>query len=58
MTHTTISPNVAHGGQKTNVIPDVVDLEVDIRTVPGTTHARTSRRCSPMRSAISPPTSR
>jgi acetylornithine deacetylase/succinyl-diaminopimelate desuccinylase-like protein len=37
LTHTTISPNVAHGGQKTNVIPDVVDLEVDIRTVPGTT---------------------
>ena len=37
MTHTTISPNVAHGGQKTNVIPDVIDLEVDIRTVPGTT---------------------
>jgi acetylornithine deacetylase/succinyl-diaminopimelate desuccinylase-like protein len=37
MTHTTISPNVAHGGQKTNTIPDVVDLEVDIRTVPGTT---------------------
>ena len=37
MTHTTISPNVAHGGQKTNVIPDVVDLEVDIRTVPGVT---------------------
>jgi acetylornithine deacetylase/succinyl-diaminopimelate desuccinylase-like protein len=37
MTHTTISANVAHGGQKTNVIPDVIDLEVDIRTVPGTT---------------------
>jgi acetylornithine deacetylase/succinyl-diaminopimelate desuccinylase-like protein len=36
LTHTTISPNVAHGGQKTNVIPDVVDIEVDIRTVPGT----------------------
>jgi acetylornithine deacetylase/succinyl-diaminopimelate desuccinylase-like protein len=36
-THTTISPNVAHGGQKTNTIPDVVDLDVDIRTVPGTT---------------------
>ena len=31
-----MSPNVAHGGQKTNVIPDVVDVEVDIRTVPGT----------------------
>jgi Acetylornithine deacetylase/Succinyl-diaminopimelate desuccinylase and related deacylases len=39
MTHTTISPNVAHGGQKTNVIPDAVDIEVDIRTVPGTTKA-------------------
>jgi len=37
VTHTTISPNVAHGGQKTNIIPDVVDVEVDIRTVPGTT---------------------
>ena len=39
MTHTTFSPNVAHGGQKTNMIPDVVDLDVDIRTVPGTTVA-------------------
>ncbi|MGA1052144.1 MAG: M20/M25/M40 family metallo-hydrolase [Ilumatobacteraceae bacterium] len=39
LTHTTISPNVAHGGQKTNVIPDEVDIEVDIRTVPGTTKA-------------------
>ncbi len=38
-THTTISPNVAHGGQKTNIIPDLVELEVDIRTVPGTTQA-------------------
>jgi len=36
-THTTFSPNVLHGGQKTNVIPDHVDLEVDIRTVPGVT---------------------
>lgn len=36
-THTTFSPNVVHGGVKTNVIPDTVDLEVDIRTVPGTT---------------------
>ena len=39
LTHTTVSPNVAHGGQKTNVIPDVVDIEVDIRTVPGTSRA-------------------
>ncbi len=36
-THTTFSPNVAHGGSKTNVIPDLVELDVDIRTVPGTT---------------------
>ena len=34
-THTTFSPNVVHGGQKTNTIPDEVVLEVDIRTVPG-----------------------
>jgi acetylornithine deacetylase/succinyl-diaminopimelate desuccinylase-like protein len=26
---------MCHGGVKTNVIPDVVDVEVDIRTVPG-----------------------
>jgi len=38
-THTTFSPNVVHGGQKTNTIPDEVVLEVDIRTVPGTTAA-------------------
>lgn len=34
-THTTFSPNVIHGGVKTNVIPDTVELEVDIRTLPG-----------------------
>jgi acetylornithine deacetylase/succinyl-diaminopimelate desuccinylase-like protein len=34
-THTTFSPNMCRGGVKTNVIPDVVDVEVDIRTVPG-----------------------
>jgi acetylornithine deacetylase/succinyl-diaminopimelate desuccinylase-like protein len=34
-THMTFSPNVAHGGVKTNVIPDTVELEVDIRTLPG-----------------------
>jgi acetylornithine deacetylase/succinyl-diaminopimelate desuccinylase-like protein len=39
LTHTTISPNVAHGGSKTNTIPDTVDIDVDIRTVPGTTRA-------------------
>ena len=35
--HTSISPNVIHGGQKTNTIPDVIDIDVDIRTVPGDT---------------------
>jgi acetylornithine deacetylase/succinyl-diaminopimelate desuccinylase-like protein len=34
-THTTFSPNVIHGGQKTNVIPDEVAIEVDIRMLPG-----------------------
>ncbi len=34
-THTTISPNVVHGGVKTNVIPDEVNIDVDIRTLPG-----------------------
>lgn len=37
-THTTFSPNMVHGGTKTNIVPDTVDLNVDIRTVPGTTH--------------------
>jgi acetylornithine deacetylase/succinyl-diaminopimelate desuccinylase-like protein len=36
-THTTFSPNVVEtvGRPKTNVIPDVVDLDIDIRTMPG-----------------------
>jgi len=34
-THTTFAPTVIHGGTKTNVIPDAVELEVDIRTLPG-----------------------
>ena len=34
-THMTFSPNVVHGGVKTNVIPDVVDIDVDIRVLPG-----------------------
>jgi acetylornithine deacetylase/succinyl-diaminopimelate desuccinylase-like protein len=35
-TRTTFSPNVAHGGGKTNVIPGLVEVEVDVRTMPGT----------------------
>jgi acetylornithine deacetylase/succinyl-diaminopimelate desuccinylase-like protein len=34
-THTTIAPTVVHGGSKINVIPDSVEIEVDIRTLPG-----------------------
>jgi acetylornithine deacetylase/succinyl-diaminopimelate desuccinylase-like protein len=34
-THTTFSPNMCRAGVKTNVIPDGVDIEVDIRTIPG-----------------------
>jgi acetylornithine deacetylase/succinyl-diaminopimelate desuccinylase-like protein len=36
-THTTFSPNVIAGGVKTNVIPDRVTIDVDIRTLPGET---------------------
>jgi len=42
-THTTFSPNVVHGGVKTNVIPDVVALDVDIRTLPGEDEADVQR---------------
>jgi acetylornithine deacetylase/succinyl-diaminopimelate desuccinylase-like protein len=38
-THTTIAPTVVHGGTKTNVIPDRVDLQLDVRTLPGETFA-------------------
>ena len=34
-THTTFSPNVAVGQTKTNVIPDTLAIDVDIRTMPG-----------------------
>ena len=41
--HTTISPNVIHGGQKTNTIPDIIDIDVDMRTVPGDTSETVDR---------------
>jgi acetylornithine deacetylase/succinyl-diaminopimelate desuccinylase-like protein len=34
-THTTFAPTMMRAGVKTNIIPDTVDLEVDIRTLPG-----------------------
>jgi acetylornithine deacetylase/succinyl-diaminopimelate desuccinylase-like protein len=41
--HTTFSCNVIEGGTKTNVIPDQVDLEVDVRTLPGEDAAAVDR---------------
>ena len=38
-THTTFAPTIVRGGTKINVIPDTVELEVDIRTLPGQTAA-------------------
>ncbi len=38
-THTTFSCNLMEGRMKTNVIPDLIDLGVDIRTMPGETAA-------------------
>lgn len=37
-THTTFAPTMAMGGVKHNVIPDRVELAIDIRTLPGQTH--------------------
>jgi acetylornithine deacetylase/succinyl-diaminopimelate desuccinylase-like protein len=34
-THTTMAPTVAHAGSKINVIPDKVEIQLDIRTLPG-----------------------
>jgi acetylornithine deacetylase/succinyl-diaminopimelate desuccinylase-like protein len=36
-THTTFAPTVIKGGSKTNIIPDTVELQVDVRTLPGVT---------------------
>lgn len=38
-THTTFSPNIGHGGTKINTVPDRVELEIDIRSLPGQTAA-------------------
>jgi acetylornithine deacetylase/succinyl-diaminopimelate desuccinylase-like protein len=42
-THTTFSPTMCRAGVKTNVIPDVADIEVDIRTIPGDTEDEVRR---------------
>ena len=52
-THTTFSPNLIDGGvMKTNVIPDTVELDVDIRTLPGEGDRR--GRCPPASRARRP----
>lgn len=33
--HTTFAPTILKGGDKLNVIPDTVELDIDIRTLPG-----------------------
>jgi len=45
-THTTFAPTIIHGGTKTNVIPDVVEVEVDIRTLPGQNSADVRAMCA------------
>jgi acetylornithine deacetylase/succinyl-diaminopimelate desuccinylase-like protein len=45
-THTTFAPTIIHGGTKTNVIPDHIDVEVDIRTLPGQRAADIQRMLS------------
>jgi acetylornithine deacetylase/succinyl-diaminopimelate desuccinylase-like protein len=36
-THTTFSPNMARGGSKVNTVPDRVEIDVDVRALPGVT---------------------
>ena len=50
-THTTFAPTIVHGGTKINVIPDRVDLQIDIRTLPGPRRRPRCGRCSTRRSA-------
>lgn len=48
MTRLTISPNVVRGGVKTNIVPDLCEVEVDIRVLPGQDRAyvfQELRRC-------------
>ncbi|MGA3216516.1 MAG: M20/M25/M40 family metallo-hydrolase [Acidimicrobiales bacterium] len=35
LTHMTVAPTIINGGTKLNVIPDKVDLDLDVRTLPG-----------------------
>lgn len=35
ITRMTVSPNVIHGGVKTNIVPDSCEADIDIRVLPG-----------------------
>jgi acetylornithine deacetylase/succinyl-diaminopimelate desuccinylase-like protein len=35
----TIAPTIVHGGTKLNVIPDQVEVDLDVRTLPGQSEA-------------------
>ncbi|MHC3130404.1 MAG: M20/M25/M40 family metallo-hydrolase [Candidatus Bathyarchaeota archaeon] len=35
ITRMTVSPNVIHGGMKTNIVPDSCEADIDIRILPG-----------------------
>jgi acetylornithine deacetylase/succinyl-diaminopimelate desuccinylase-like protein len=34
-THLTVSPNMLHAGVKANVVPDLAEAEIDVRSLPG-----------------------
>ena len=57
-THTTFAPTVAHGGTKTNVIPDRVDARGRHPHAARPDRRRRRARCCARRSAISPTRSR
>jgi acetylornithine deacetylase/succinyl-diaminopimelate desuccinylase-like protein len=38
-THTTFSPNLVRGGSKVNTVPDRIEIDVDVRALPGVTPA-------------------
>jgi acetylornithine deacetylase/succinyl-diaminopimelate desuccinylase-like protein len=42
-THTTFSPNMVRGGSKVNTVPDRVEVDVDVRALPGVGPAEVDR---------------
>lgn len=48
----TLSVNVINGGNKTNVVPDVCEIEVDMRTVPSQEHEELVQRVRELAEAV------